>query len=83
MVCSVRYSDQAILLPCQQQAANRTVLDTKQLLVDIEVGRTLEGWIPRRLGGCVHDVYVKLNAIILSSPFPKEVVLVGRRSQGN
>ena len=36
-------------------------MDAKQLLVDVEVGRTLEGWVPRRLGGWVH--ILKLSVI--------------------
>jgi U11/U12 small nuclear ribonucleoprotein SNRNP35 len=31
--------------------AHRRVLDDHRILVDYEQGRTLKGWIPRRLGG--------------------------------
>ncbi|ORY01562.1 RNA-binding domain-containing protein [Basidiobolus meristosporus CBS 931.73] len=31
--------------------ANKATLDGRQILVDYERGRVMEGWIPRRLGG--------------------------------
>lgn len=34
-----------------QKYADKTVLDEKEIYVDYECERTLEGWIPRRLGG--------------------------------
>jgi U11/U12 small nuclear ribonucleoprotein SNRNP35 len=31
--------------------ANKMVIDGKEIIVDYEIQRTIEGWVPRRLGG--------------------------------
>ncbi|KAI9302730.1 U11/U12 small nuclear ribonucleoprotein 35 kDa protein [Cunninghamella echinulata] len=38
---------------CQEayKRANQRILDDHRILVDYELGRTMKGWIPRRLGG--------------------------------
>lgn len=31
--------------------ANECIIDNHRILVDYDLGRTMKGWIPRRLGG--------------------------------
>ncbi len=40
-------------------------IDGKRILVDYEKGRTIDGWIPRRLGGGLGDTRKKQEAGIL------------------
>jgi U1 small nuclear ribonucleoprotein len=42
-------------------------IDGRRVLVDVERGRTVKGWLPRRLGMFFHISYVLLLFINLSS----------------
>ena len=43
-------------------------IDGRRVVLDVERGRTVEGWIPRRLGGGTHIIFI---SIFLLSRFGK------------
>ena len=50
-VCGVviRYSN-VFILPAAYKYGDGKKIDSKRVLVDVERGRTVKGWLPRKLG---------------------------------
>lgn len=58
-----------MFFPAAYKHADGKKIDGRRVLVDVERGRTVKGWMPRRLGECEFQLKNKISMHVFSEAY--------------